>query len=69
MFKHIKAGIRAVLERDPAARNALEVILCYPGFHAMIMHRIAHWMYKHHMKLFARMLSQCNRFLTAMGNW
>jgi serine O-acetyltransferase len=66
MFKHIKAGIRAVLERDPAARNALEVILCYPGFHAMIMHRIAHWMYNHHMKLFARMLSQCNRFLTGI---
>ena len=66
MFKHIKAGIRAVLERDPAARNALEVILCYPEFHAMILHRIAHWMYKHHMKLLARMLSQCNRFFTGI---
>ncbi|NLB43007.1 MAG: serine O-acetyltransferase [Clostridiales bacterium] len=66
MFKHIKAGIAAVLERDPAARNALEVILCYPGFHALVMHRIAHWIHKHHMKLFARMLSQCNRFLTGI---
>ena len=66
MFKHIKAGITAVLERDPAARNALEVILCYPGFHAMVMHRIAHWMHNHHMKLLARMLSQSNRFLTGI---
>lgn len=66
MFKHVKAGIRAVMERDPAARNALEVILCYPGFHAMIMHRIAHWMHNHHMKLLARMLSQANRFLTGI---
>ena len=66
MFKHIKAGITAVLERDPAARNALEVILCYPGFHAMVIHRIAHWMHNHHMKLLARMLSQSNRFLTGI---
>ena len=66
MFKHVKAGIRAVMERDPAARNALEVILCYPGFHAMVMHRIAHWMHNHHMKLLARMLSQANRFLTGI---
>ena len=66
MFKHIKAGISAVLERDPAARNVFEVILCYPGLHAIFMYRITHWLYKHHMKLFARMLSHCSRFLTGI---
>ncbi|MDD2504424.1 MAG: serine O-acetyltransferase [Clostridia bacterium] len=66
MFKHIKAGISAVLERDPAARNVFEVILCYPGLHAIFMYRITHWLYKHHMKLLARMLSHCSRFLTGI---
>lgn len=66
MLKHIRSGIQAVLERDPAARNALEVILCYPGFHAIILHRIAHWLYNHHLKLLARLLSQLNRFLTGI---
>ena len=66
MFKNIKADIRAVLERDPAARNTLEVILCYSGVHALILHRIAHWLYHHRLKLLARMLSQFNRFLTGI---
>ena len=66
MFEIIKADIRAVLERDPAARNVLEVILCYSGFHAILMHRAAHWLYRHRLKLLARMLSQFNRFLTGV---
>ena len=46
MFKRIKKDINAVFERDPAAKNLLEVILCYPGFHAILLHRIAHFFYK-----------------------
>ena len=66
MFKYIKEDIKAVLERDPAARNALEVILCYPGFHALVLHRIAHWLHRHRLKLVARILSNCNRVLTGI---
>jgi len=66
MFRHLRQDIRAVLERDPAARNALEVILCYPGFHAICMHRIAHWFYRHRLKLVARLISQFNRFMTGI---
>ena len=60
MFRNIKEDLKAALERDPAARNALEVILCYPGFHAIVMHRIALWLYNHRLKLIASLLSHCN---------
>lgn len=66
MFKHVRNDIRAILDRDPAARNALEVILCYPGFHALIIHRMAHRLFKMRLKLLARMLSQFNRFITGI---
>mgnify|MGYP000887234602 CR=1 FL=1 len=66
MLRQIKNDIKAVLDRDPAARNALEVILCYPGFHAVIMHRIAHWFHNRGLKLIARMISQFNRFMTGI---
>jgi len=66
VLRQIKNDIKAVLDRDPAARNALEVILCYPGFHAVVMHRIAHWFHIHGFKLIARMISQFNRFITGI---
>lgn len=66
MFKHLRYNIRAVLERDPAARNGFEVFLLYPGVHALIMHRWAHWLYRHRLKFIARLLSQFNRFLTGI---
>lgn len=66
MFKQIKRDIKAVLDRDPAARNALEVILCYPGFHAIILHRIAHWLHVRRFKLIARLISHFNRFITGI---
>jgi len=66
MFAYIKEDIRAVLNRDPAARNAFEVILCYSGFHAIILHRIAYWLFNHKLKLLARLLSQFNRFITGI---
>ncbi|HHU77516.1 MAG: serine O-acetyltransferase [Caldicoprobacterales bacterium] len=66
MFKQIKRDIQAVLERDPAARNVLEVLLCYSGFHAVVLHRFAHWLHRRRLKLIARMVSQFNRFLTGV---
>lgn len=66
MFKTIRNSIKVVLARDPAARNALEVFLCYPGFWALLIHRVSHWLFKHHCKLLARMISQFMRFLTGI---
>lgn len=66
MFDNIKHDIKAVLERDPAARNWFEVILCYSGFHAILLHRIAHFFQNKNMKLFARIISQLNRFFTGI---
>ncbi|MBQ2957620.1 MAG: serine O-acetyltransferase [Clostridia bacterium] len=66
MLKHLKGDIQAVLDRDPAARNALEVILCYPSFKAVRRHRRAHWLWKHNMKLIARIISQRTRKKTGI---
>lgn len=66
MFNSIRDDILSVFERDPAARNLWEVILCYPGIHAVWGHRIAHWLWKHHFKLFARWFSQLMRGLTGI---
>lgn len=66
MLRRIRKDIQAVLDRDPAARNALEVILCYPGFHAILLHRIAHWFHVKGFKLIARLISQFNRFITGI---
>lgn len=64
IFKDIWMDVKAVQERDPAARNALEVLLLYQGVHALIWHRFAHFFYKHHMFFIARLLSQLARFFT-----
>ena len=66
MFKHLKRDIQAVLERDPAARTALEVILCYPSFRAVRRHRRAHWLWNHHCRLLARIVSQRTRKKTGI---
>lgn len=66
MFSTLKEEIQVVFERDPAARSVLEVILCYPGFHAIINHRIAHWFYKHRLFLIARLISHISRFFTGI---
>ena len=49
ILKDIWMDVKAVQERDPAARNALEVLLLYQGVHALIWHQVAHWFYEHHM--------------------
>jgi len=66
MFAHLKADIQAALERDPAARTAFEVLLCYPGLHAILVHRVAHWLWRHRLRLAARFLSQICRLITGI---
>jgi serine O-acetyltransferase len=66
MFKTIREDVQSVLDRDPAARNALEVMLCYPGLHAVWTHRITHKLWKAGFKLLARWMSQTARSLTGI---
>jgi serine O-acetyltransferase len=66
MFKDLREDIDAVFERDPAARSRLEVILCYPGIHALIFHRGAHALWRRGWKVSARFLSQVGRFMTGI---
>jgi len=66
MFERIREDIKAVFERDPAAKNVLEVILCYPGLHAIIGYRIAHFFYQRRMFVIARLISHVVRFLTGI---
>ena len=56
-FAMMKDDIQSVFERDPAARSVLEILLCYPGLHAIWGHRITHWLWKHNRKLLGRWLS------------
>ncbi|MCM8830410.1 MAG: serine O-acetyltransferase [Candidatus Omnitrophica bacterium] len=66
MFKRIKEDIRTVFERDPAARNVFEVLTSYPGFHALIFHRVAHFLWEKGEKSIARFISHIGRFLTGI---
>jgi serine O-acetyltransferase len=66
MFSRIKEDIAVVFDRDPAARNIVEVLTCYPGFHALLVHRIAHRLWQNNLKLIARFLSHIGRFFTGI---
>ncbi len=66
MFAHLRRDVRAALERDPAARSALEVLLCYPGVHALVVHRFAHAIWRRGLTTLARWLSHAGRFLTGI---
>ncbi len=66
MFKTIKADLAIIRERDPAARGLLEILLCYPGFQAITLHRISHSLWKYNLPLFPRLLSQFTRTLTGI---
>lgn len=66
MFKTLRSDIQGVLARDPAARNVLEILLCYPGLHAVWGHRLSHWLWRHGLKLPARMVSHVARGLTGI---
>lgn len=62
----IREQIETVFRRDPAARSVLEIVLCYPGFHAVLLHRVAHRLYRGGWYTLARMLSQLSRLLTGI---
>jgi serine O-acetyltransferase len=66
MFDTMKSDIRAVFERDPAARSTLEVLFSYPGLHAVWGYRIAHWLWMHQLKFFGRFFSHLVRFFTGI---
>lgn len=66
MFGGLRREIQAVFDRDPAAKSLLEVLLCYPGLHAILMHRVAHWFYRKRLFLIARLVSQFSRFVTGI---
>lgn len=66
MFRHLREDIRAVFDRDPAARSFWEVLTCYPGIHALIMHRVAHWLWGHRLRWMARFTAHLSRFFTGI---
>lgn len=66
MFHQLRQDIRVIFDRDPAAKTMVEVILCYPGLHALISHRMAHYLYKKNMVLLPRLISQVSRFFTGI---
>lgn len=66
MFSRLREDIASIIERDPAARTAWEVLTCYPGLHAITMHRWAHWCWTHGMKWLGRFISHIARGLTGI---
>ncbi len=66
MFRTIKEQIDTIFREDPAARSVVEIVFCYPGFHAILLHRLAHKLYKMRVPLAPRMISQVSRFFTGI---
>ncbi|MCM8764074.1 MAG: serine O-acetyltransferase [Candidatus Omnitrophica bacterium] len=66
MISRIREDIQTVFRKDPAAKNVVEVLLCYPGLHAIWMHRISHFFWIHGARTFARVISHIARFLTGI---
>jgi serine O-acetyltransferase len=65
-FDRLREDVAAIRERDPAARSTIEVVLCYPGFHALVIHRMAHWVWRRNWVVLARLVSHIGRFLTGI---
>lgn len=65
-FKTMFEDIKTVMDRDPAARNFLEVFFCYSGYHALVMHRVSHWFWKHNLRFIARFNAMIARFITGV---
>ena len=66
VLSRMREDIQTVFHHDPAARTTLEVVLAYPGVHAIWLHRLAHWFWRHHLKLLARLVSEFSRFTTGI---
>ena len=66
MFARLRSDIQCILERDPAARSGFEVLTCYPGLHALVLHRRAHWCWTHGLRWLGRFISHLSRMLTGI---
>src|SRR6185436_13793310 len=66
MFRQLREDIASVKERDPAARSTFEVLTCYPGLHAIWMHRFSHWCWTHQLRWLGRFSSHISRWLTGI---
>lgn len=66
MFRTIREQVETIFREDPAAKSVIEIVLCYPGFHAILLHRLAHWLYCRRLPLVPRVISQFSRFLTGI---
>ncbi len=66
MFSRLREDIRSVFDRDPAARTSWEILTCYPGVHALLLHRLSHWLWGHQLRWLGRMVSHLARFLTGI---
>jgi serine O-acetyltransferase len=66
LIAELKGLVKAAKERDPAAISTMEILLAYSGVHAVINHRIAHWLHRHRVPFIPRWMSQCSRFFTGI---
>src|SRR3954452_17126756 len=66
MFRKLRNDVACILERDPAARTGWEVLTCYPGLHAIYVHKLSHWMWLHGLRWLGRLVSQFGRWLTGI---
>jgi serine O-acetyltransferase len=66
MFSRLREDVSSVFERDPAARTSWEVLTCYPGLHAIVIHRAAHWLWARRLRWLGRFVSHLARFLTGI---
>ena len=66
MFAHFREDLACVFDRDPAARTTWEVLTCYPGFHALTLHRFSHWLWGHRLRWLARTVSHFTRWITGI---
>src|ERR671937_2419070 len=67
MFSKLRSDIACILERDPAARSTWEILTCYPGLHAIYIHKLAHWFWLHGLKWLGRFTSHLGRFLAGIA--
>jgi serine O-acetyltransferase len=66
MFRRLHSDIQCILDRDPAARSTWEVLTCYPGLHALVLHRFSHWLWVHQWRWLGRFVSQFGRWFTGI---
>jgi len=66
MFDRLREDVHTIFEKDPAARSIWEVLCCYPGLHAVWIHRLSNWLWRHHLRFLGRLLSHLSRWLTGI---